>query len=108
MRYTPAGGSICVDWQPQADGSARFSVRDTGPGIAPEHVPRVTERFYRVDRSRSRDSGGTGLGLAIVKHSLQRHGAQLHIESVLGQGSRFCALFPAQRVRAATAALPPR
>ena len=103
MRYTPAGGSISVDWQPQADGSARFSVRDTGPGIAPEHVPRVTERFYRVDRSRSRDSGGTGLGLAIVKHSLQRHGATLHIASTLGKGSTFSAQFPAQRMRGAKA-----
>lgn len=103
VRYTPAGGSICVDWQPQADGSARFSVRDTGPGIAPEHVPRVTERFYRVDRSRSRDSGGTGLGLAIVKHSLQRHGATLHIASTLGKGSTFSAQFPAQRMRGAKA-----
>ncbi|MBS0465677.1 MAG: phosphate regulon sensor histidine kinase PhoR [Proteobacteria bacterium] len=99
VRYTPAGGSICVDWQPQADGGARFSVRDSGPGIAPEHVPRVTERFYRIDRSRSRDSGGTGLGLAIAKHSLQRHGATLHIASVLGQGSTFSAQFPAQRLR---------
>ncbi len=108
MRYTPAGGLITVDWQCSPDGGARFCVQDSGPGIAPEHLPRLTERFYRIDRSRSRDSGGTGLGLAIVKHSLQRHGAQLHIESVLGQGSRFCALFPAQRVRAATAALPPR
>ena len=103
VRYTPAGGSICVDWQPQADGSTRFSVRDTGPGIAPEHVPRVTERFYRVDRSRSRDSGGTGLGLAIVKHSLQRHGATLHIASTLGKGSTFSAQFPAQRMRGAKA-----
>jgi two-component system phosphate regulon sensor histidine kinase PhoR len=103
VRYTPAGGSISIDWQPQADGSARFSVRDTGPGIAPEHVPRVTERFYRVDRSRSRDSGGTGLGLAIVKHSLQRHGATLHIASTLGKGSTFSAQFPAQRMRGAKA-----
>ena len=104
VRYTPPGGSITVDWQPQPDGGARFVVRDSGPGIAPEHLPRLTERFYRIDRSRSRDSGGTGLGLAIVKHSLQRHGAQLHISSVLGQGSEFSALFPAGRLRAATGA----
>jgi len=104
VRYTPPGGNITVDWQPQPDGSARFVVRDSGPGIAPEHLPRLTERFYRIDRSRSRDSGGTGLGLAIVKHSLQRHGAQLHISSVLGQGSEFSVLFPAGRLRAATGA----
>lgn len=99
VRYTPAGGTIAVDWQPQADGGARFAVRDSGPGIAPEHLPRLTERFYRVDRSRSRDSGGTGLGLAIVKHVLQRHGAQLHIASVPGQGSEFAVQFPAARLR---------
>ncbi|WP_367065430.1 phosphate regulon sensor histidine kinase PhoR [Oryzisolibacter sp. LB2S] len=103
VRYTPAGGSISVDWQCLPDGGARFAVRDSGPGIAPEHLPRLTERFYRVDRSRSRDSGGTGLGLAIVKHSLQRHGATLQIRSVLGQGSEFSALFPARRVRGAAA-----
>ena len=107
VRYTPAGGLITVDWQCQDDGGARFCVRDSGPGIAPEHLPRLAERFYRIDRSRSRDSGGTGLGLAIAKHSLQRHGAQLHIASVLGQGSAFSAQFPAQRVRAAgVSALP--
>ena len=107
VRYTPAGGLITVDWQCQDDGGARFCVRDSGPGIAPEHLPRLAERFYRIDRSRSRDSGGTGLGLAIAKHSLQRHGAQLHIASVLGQGSAFSAHFPAQRVRAAgVSALP--
>jgi len=74
-------------------------VRDTGPGIAPEHIPRLTERFYRVDRSRSRETGGTGLGLAIVKHALQRHGAQLDITSVLGQGAVFSVTFPASRLR---------
>ncbi|WP_348246616.1 ATP-binding protein, partial [Salmonella enterica] len=66
---------------PLPDGRAEFSVRDTGPGIAPEHLPRLTERFYRVDRSRSRETGGTGLGLAIVKHVVQRHGAELRIDS---------------------------
>ena len=99
LRYTPAGGRIVVSWSAQADGSARFAVRDTGPGIAPEHLPRLTERFYRADRSRSRETGGTGLGLAIVKHALARHGAQLHISSQLGQGSEFAVHFPAQRLR---------
>ena len=99
IRYTPKGGEIHVRWQMQADGRAEFSVTDSGPGIAPEHIPRLTERFYRVDRSRSRDTGGTGLGLAIVKHVAQRHGAELKIESTLGKGSRFVLLFPAARVR---------
>lgn len=99
VRYTPAGGSITVDWGATADGGAVFSVRDTGPGIAPEHVPRLTERFYRVDRSRSRETGGTGLGLAIVKHVLQRHGATLEIVSTPGKGSMFSVVFPAARVR---------
>ena len=99
VRYTPAGGSIEVQWQNMADGRAEFSVKDSGPGIAPEHIPRLTERFYRVDRSRSRETGGTGLGLAIVKHVSQRHGAELHIESRPGHGSRFSIVFPATRVR---------
>ncbi|MFC4620692.1 phosphate regulon sensor histidine kinase PhoR [Comamonas nitrativorans] len=99
LRYTPAGGQVQVRWLPQPDGSARLQVRDTGPGIAPEHLARLTERFYRIDRSRSRETGGTGLGLAIVKHALQRHGAQLHIESQLGQGSTFTVHFPARRIR---------
>jgi len=73
-------------------------VTDTGPGIASEHLPRLTERFYRVDRSRSRESGGTGLGLAIVKHVMQRHGGELKIESELGKGSKFTLIFPASRV----------
>jgi two-component system phosphate regulon sensor histidine kinase PhoR len=72
-------------------------VRDTGPGIGAEHLPRLTERFYRVDRSRSRESGGTGLGLAIVKHVMQRHGGSLSISSELGQGSSFKLQFPAGR-----------
>ena len=100
VRYTSPGGAIDVAWQPLADGRAVFSVRDTGPGIAPEHVPRLTERFYRIDRSRSRETGGTGLGLAIVKHVVQRHGAELKIESTLGSGSTFSILFPAGRLRA--------
>ena len=99
VRYTPAGGTITVGWQRLADGRAVFSVQDTGPGIAPEHIPRLTERFYRVDRSRSRETGGTGLGLAIVKHVLQRHGATLGIASTLGKGSVFSVTFPANRLR---------
>ncbi|HRL99267.1 MAG TPA: phosphate regulon sensor histidine kinase PhoR [Acidovorax sp.] len=99
VRYTPAGGSIRVAWRRMDDGRAVFSVQDTGPGIAPEHLPRLTERFYRVDRSRSRETGGTGLGLAIVKHVLQRHGATLEITSTVGQGSVFAVTFPANRLR---------
>jgi len=99
IRYTPAGGRIEVMWQRLPDGRAEFSVRDSGPGIAPEHIPRLTERFYRVDSSRSRETGGTGLGLAIVKHVAQRHGAELQIESQPGHGSRFSMVFPATRVR---------
>ncbi|MDR2614371.1 MAG: phosphate regulon sensor histidine kinase PhoR [Candidatus Accumulibacter sp.] len=99
IRYTPPGGEIEVRWQPLLDGRASFSVRDSGPGIAPEHVPRLTERFYRVDSARSRATGGTGLGLSIVKHVLQRHGAILAIDSVLGQGASFTVTFPADRVR---------
>ncbi|MGP1681741.1 MAG: phosphate regulon sensor histidine kinase PhoR [Giesbergeria sp.] len=99
VRYTPASGSVDVLWTWQADGSAIFSVRDTGPGIEAEHLPRITERFYRVDRSRSRDTGGTGLGLAIAKHVAQRHGAQIGIESVVGKGSIFSIAFPASRLR---------
>jgi two-component system phosphate regulon sensor histidine kinase PhoR len=100
VRYTPPGGEIHVSVRPLSDGRAEFTVSDTGQGIAPEHIPRLTERFYRVDRSRSRDTGGTGLGLAIVKHVAQRHGAELQIESTLGKGSTFTIVFPAQRVRA--------
>ena len=99
IRYTPPGGKIHVRARILPDGSAELSVLDTGPGIAAEHIPRLTERFYRVDRSRSRDTGGTGLGLAIVKHVLQRHGAELSIESTLGKGSVFTITLPASRVR---------
>ncbi|WP_026436798.1 MULTISPECIES: phosphate regulon sensor histidine kinase PhoR [Acidovorax] len=99
VRYTPAGGTITVQWRYTTDGNAIFSVSDTGPGIAPEHIPRITERFYRVDRSRSRETGGTGLGLAIVKHAVQRHGATLDITSALGKGSVFSVTFPANRLR---------
>jgi two-component system phosphate regulon sensor histidine kinase PhoR len=97
IRYTPAGGTITLIWRGGPDGG-RFSVEDTGIGIDPEHLPRLTERFYRVDRSRSRETGGTGLGLAIAKHALARHDATLEIESQPGKGSRFSARFPARRL----------
>ncbi len=103
VRYTPAGGHIKVSIQQLPDGGLVFSVADTGPGIAAEHLGRLTERFYRVDRSRSRETGGTGLGLAIVKHVAQRHGATLLIESTVGQGSTFTLTFPASRVVSAAA-----
>ncbi|MFN3543380.1 MAG: phosphate regulon sensor histidine kinase PhoR [Thiobacillus sp.] len=102
VRYTPEGGEITLTWC-QRGGEGVFSVTDTGEGIAPEHIPRLTERFYRVDRSRSRDTGGTGLGLAIVKHVLTRHGAHLDIQSIPGKGSTFSAIFPAARVQPAPA-----
>ena len=101
VRYTPSGGRIEVRATVLPDGRLEFAVRDTGPGIAAEHIPRLTERFYRVDRSRSRETGGTGLGLAIVKHVVQRHGGELRIESEPGRGSRFSIVLPASRVRAA-------
>ncbi len=97
VRYTPAGGTIRLQWRVSPAG-AEFAVMDNGLGIDPKHIPRLTERFYRVDRSRSRDSGGTGLGLAIVKHALNRHQAILEIKSAPGAGSRFAARFPASRV----------
>lgn len=93
VRYTPQGGKIDLAWRLR-DGFGEFIVADTGIGIAPQHIPRLTERFYRVDRSRSRETGGTGLGLAIVKHVLTRHHATLDIESEAGKGSRFIARFP--------------
>jgi two-component system, OmpR family, phosphate regulon sensor histidine kinase PhoR len=98
VRYTPSGGLISSVWSMLPDQRIQFLVTDTGPGIASEHLPRLTERFYRVDRSRSRESGGTGLGLAIVKHVMQRHGGELKIESELGRGSKFTLIFPASRV----------
>ena len=97
VRYTPQGGRIEVHTFLSTDGNLNLQVKDTGPGIAPEHLPRLTERFYRVDRSRSRESGGTGLGLAIVKHVMQRHGGQLQITSIAGQGSCFNLVFPPTR-----------
>ena len=97
VRYTPKGGEVWLRWQ-RIDGKAVFAVRDTGIGIAPEHIDRLTERFYRVDRGRSRETGGTGLGLSIVKHILIRHQAKLEIASTLGTGSTFSVIFPKTRV----------
>jgi two-component system phosphate regulon sensor histidine kinase PhoR len=97
VRYTPSGGEVRLVWRGSPKG-AEFTVEDTGVGIEAEHIPRLTERFYRVDRGRSRETGGTGLGLAIVKHALARHQATLDIESTPGTGSRFTAKFPARRV----------
>jgi len=99
IRYTPPGGIVTLGWRAGEDGGC-FSVEDTGIGIDQEHIPRLTERFYRVDRSRSRETGGTGLGLAIAKHALARHDATLEIDSQPGKGSRFSARFPARRLAA--------
>jgi two-component system phosphate regulon sensor histidine kinase PhoR len=97
IRYTPNVGSVSASWSVNAAGEGEFTVTDTGPGISPEHIPRLTERFYRVDRSRSRETGGTGLGLAIVKHVANRHQANLVIESTPGRGSTFILRFPPVR-----------
>jgi two-component system phosphate regulon sensor histidine kinase PhoR len=102
VRYTPEGGEIELVWRVLDGGNGEITVIDTGPGIAREHIPRLTERFYRVDGSRSRDTGGTGLGLSIVKHVMQRHGGELLVESEVGKGSRFRLVFPAARVRQAS------
>ena len=99
VRYTPDGGRIDVRWSWRDDGGAEIEVADTGLGIAREHLPRLTERFYRVDSSRSRSTGGTGLGLSIVKHVVQRHGGEIDVQSEPGKGSRFRLTFPAARVR---------
>ena len=106
VRYTPEGGEIRIRWAAAAAGAAEFSVEDTGIGIAPEHIPRLTERFYRVDRSRSRETGGTGLGLSIVKHVLARHQAVLDVRSQPGKGSSFSVQFPPARVVAAEQKIP--
>jgi two-component system phosphate regulon sensor histidine kinase PhoR len=103
VRYTPPGGAIALKWEVAADGSGRFAVKDSGIGIAHEHIPRLTERFYRVDHSRSRATGGTGLGLAIVKHVLLRHQAELEIDSEPGEGSTFTVVLPPRRVKRAPA-----
>jgi two-component system phosphate regulon sensor histidine kinase PhoR len=100
IRYTPAGGTINVHWK-TTDAGGVFCVTDSGPGIAPEHFARLSERFYRIDRSRSRDTGGTGLGLAIVKHVIQRHEGVMEIESKINVGSKFSLLFPTHRLRMA-------
>jgi two-component system phosphate regulon sensor histidine kinase PhoR len=102
IRYTPQGGEVVLRWSEQSDGHTQFSVKDSGIGIAPQHISRLTERFYRVDRSRSRETGGTGLGLAIVKHIAIRHQAQLNIASEEGKGSSFSIVFPVKRRIAAT------
>src|SRR5690606_17034612 len=99
VRYTPAGGSIELRLARSDDGGAVLSVRDSGYGIPSTHLPRLTERFYRVSASRSRESGGTGLGLAIVKHVLGLHQAHLRIESEVGRGSVFSCVFGPERVR---------
>ncbi len=96
-KYTPPNGSVHIRWWTDGEGG-HFSVRDTGPGIPAEHIPRLTERFYRVDPGRSRETGGSGLGLAIVKHALHRHGARLEIDSVEGRGSTFICHFPSERL----------
>ena len=106
VRYTPPGGSITLKWAATENGGAEFAVTDTGVGIDAQHIPRLTERFYRVDQGRSRASGGTGLGLAIVKHILQRHQARLRIDSTIGKGSTFAAVFPAERIILPEAAVP--
>ena len=105
VRYTPARGDIRLSWA-RRGAQAVFRVADSGPGIEPRHIPRLTERFYRVDHSRSRETGGTGLGLAIVKHILTRHQAALEIESEPGKGSVFSAVFPARRIHAAIESAP--
>ena len=104
VRYTPPGGRIDVRWTLQDDGWGVLRVSDTGIGIAREHLSRLTERFYRVDGSRSRDTGGTGLGLSIVKHVVQRHGGEVDIQSEPGRGSTFRLLLPPSRVRLHVAA----
>ncbi len=101
IRYTPQGGNIHISWQIQENSGVKtavFSVKDSGIGIEQQHIDRLTERFYRVDRSRSRQTGGTGLGLSIVKHILTRHQAKLDIKSVLGEGSTFSVIFPKGRI----------
>ena len=105
VRYTPPGGEIRMAWR-SSEGGAEFAVEDTGIGIEAEYIPRLTERFYRVDRGRSRETGGTGLGLAIVKHALSRHQATLGVESTPGKGSRFAVRFPAARLLATDQKVP--
>ncbi len=106
IRYTPAGGEVDIHFAADPDGGASVSVRDSGYGIPAAHLPRITERFYRVSTSRSRESGGTGLGLAIVKHVLGLHGARLDITSEVGQGSVFRCRFTPERILPRDTALP--
>ena len=108
VRYTPQGSEIIAGLSRTAEGGVQLYVKDHGPGIPAEHLPRITERFYRVDRSRSRETGGTGLGLAIVKHVAQRHGARLHVESKPDDGARFALDFPEYRLYRQHEALPAR
>jgi len=98
MKYGKAGTPVKVTLGLDRSGMIRFAVADEGEGIAPQHIPRLTERFYRVDPGRSRETGGSGLGLAIVKHALHRHGARLEIDSIEGRGSTFTCHFPLDRV----------
>jgi two-component system phosphate regulon sensor histidine kinase PhoR len=98
-RHSPAGTSVQIAIGAQANGALRISVNDDGPGIAAEHLPRLAERFYRVDPGRSSEAGGTGLGLSIVRGAIQRHGGALEIGSVPGEGSSFTLVVPAARVR---------
>jgi two-component system phosphate regulon sensor histidine kinase PhoR len=102
VRHTPADGKIVLSWRSNA-GGGELAVTDSGEGIAEEHLPRLTERFYRVDQGRAREDGGVGLGLAIVKHILHRHDASLHVDSEIGKGSTFICRFPAERVEPASA-----
>jgi len=97
VKYTPPKGTITISWYRDKKNRGVFEVMDTGIGIAKEHIPRITERFYRVDKARSRESGGTGLGLAIAKHVLLRHHGKLTIKSKLGVGSTFICVFPSDR-----------
>ena len=97
IKYTPRGGTINIGWYDDQD-HGYFTVEDNGIGIDPKHLPRLTERFYRVDRGRSRGTGGTGLGLAIVKHVLARHHARLEVDSELERGSTFSVVFPSDRL----------
>ena len=99
VRYTDPGGRIRIRWRRDPEGSATFCVSDDGIGIDAKHLPFITQRFYRVDPSRSRSAGGTGLGLAIVKHVLQRHEARLRVHSEPAEGSEFCCVFPGERLR---------
>lgn len=95
IKYVPEGGHILVHWE-RSDREIRLHVADNGPGIAPEHQPRIFERFYRVDSARTREQGGTGLGLAIVKHIVQRHGGRVRVQSVSPHGTEFICAFPAE------------